>query len=49
MQHIMPAAAQIAWLVRLLMRFLIRGLCSPDFGNITELIKMIGMEKVGCQ
>lgn len=48
-QHIMPAAAQIAWLVRLLMRFLIRGIYSPDFGNITELIKMIGMEKVGCQ
>lgn len=46
---IMPAAAQIAWLVRLLMWFLIRGLYSPDFGNITELIKMIGMEKVGCQ
>lgn len=48
-QCIMPAAAQIAWLVRLLMRFLIRGLYSPDFGNITELIKMIRMEKVGCQ
>lgn len=48
-QRIMPAAAQIAWLVRVLMRFLIRGLYSPDFGNITELIKMIGMEKVGCQ
>lgn len=48
-QCIMPAAAQIAWLVCLLMSFLIRGLYSPDFGNITELIKMIGMEKVGCQ
>ena len=48
-QYIMPAAAQIAWLVCLLMRFLIKGLYSLDFGNITELIKMIGMEKVGCQ
>lgn len=48
-QSIMPAAAQIAWLARLLMRFLIRGLYSPDLGNITELIKMIGKEKVDCQ
>lgn len=49
MQRIMLASAQIALLVCLLMRFLIRGLYSSDFGNITELIKMIGMEKVGCQ
>ena len=36
------ASAQIAWLQRLLMRFLIRDLYRLDFGNITELIKMIG-------
>lgn len=29
-QCIMPAAAQIAWLVNLLMRFLVIGLYSPD-------------------
>lgn len=44
----MPTAAQIARLVRLLMRFLIRGLYSPNSGNIAELIN-IGMEKVDCQ
>lgn len=49
MWYIMPDADQIVWCVHLLMRFLIRVLYSPDFGNITALIKMIGMEKVGCQ
>ena len=47
-QRLMPcASAQIAWLQRLLMRFLIRDLYRLDFGNITELIKMIGMEREG--
>lgn len=35
-QCIKPAAAQIAWLACLLMRFLIRGLYSPDLEEISQ-------------